>query len=104
VYGVKAARELPVACSVAQGPFKNKLIVVPLALAISAIIPWLITPLLMIGSAYLCFEGVEKLAHKFLNHQTQDVEHHGKIVEALIDPNIDLVALEKTKDKRYHSS
>jgi predicted DNA repair protein MutK len=99
VSGVKAARELPVVWSVAKGSFKNKLILVPLALAISAIIPWLITPLLMIGGAYLCFEGFEKLAHKFLNHQTQDVEHQGKIVEALIDPNIDLVALEKEKIK-----
>jgi predicted DNA repair protein MutK len=99
VSGVKAARELPVVWSVAKGSFKNKIILVPLALAISEIIPWLITPLLMIGGAYLCFEGFEKLAHKYLNHQTQDVEHHEKIVEALIDPNIDLVALEKEKIK-----
>tara|TARA_R110001606_G_scaffold363430_3_gene517594 strand:- start:50181 stop:51107 length:927 start_codon:yes stop_codon:yes gene_type:complete len=97
VSGVKAARELSVVWSVAKGSFKNKLILVPLALMISALIPWLITPLLMIGGAYLCFEGFEKLTHKFFNHKTEDSEHHEKIVEALIDPNIDLIALEKKK-------
>lgn len=99
VSGVKAARELPVVWSVAKGSFKNKLILVPLALAISAIIPWLITPLLMIGGAYLCFEGFEKLAHKFFNHKAEDAIHHQKVVAALINPDVDLVALEKEKIK-----
>lgn len=99
VSGVKAARELPVVWAVAKGSFKNKLILVPLALAISAIIPWLITPLLMIGGGYLCFEGFEKLAHKFLSHKTEDATHKEEIIEALIDPNVDLVALEKEKIK-----
>ena len=67
VTGVKANRELPVVWSVAKGSFLNKLILVPLALLISAFAPWLITPLLMIGGAYLCFEGVEKVLHS-LNH------------------------------------
>lgn len=99
VSGVKAARELPVVWAVAKGSFKNKLILVPLALAISAIIPWLITPLLMIGGAYLCFEGFEKLAHKFYSHNVEEHAQHEKRVEALIDPSIDLVALEKEKIK-----
>lgn len=99
VSGVKATRELPVVWAVAKGSFKNKLILVPLALAISAIIPWLITPLLMVGGAYLCFEGFEKLVHKFFNHSTEDTIHHEKIVKALMDPSVDLVALEKEKIK-----
>lgn len=99
VSGVKAARELPVVWAVAKGSFKNKLILVPLALVISATIPWLITPLLMIGGAYLCFEGFEKLAHKFFSNNVEERAQHEKRVEALIDPNIDLVALEKEKIK-----
>src|SRR3982750_4050402 len=67
VAGVRAERELPVVWAVAKGSFINKAILVPAALAISAFIPWLITPLLMIGGAYLCYEGVEKLAHKLLH-------------------------------------
>src|SRR3954471_16776557 len=67
VSGVRAERELPVVWAVAKGSLKNKAILVPAALLISAFIPWLITPLLMIGGAYLCYEGFEKLAHKFLH-------------------------------------
>jgi predicted DNA repair protein MutK len=99
VSGVKAARELPVVWAVAKGSFKNKLILVPLALAISAIMPWLIPPLLMIGGGYLCFEGFEKIAHKFLSHKVEDTVHQEEMVEALIDPDVDLVALEKEKIK-----
>lgn len=97
VSGVKASRELPVVWSVAKGSFKNKLILVPLALTISAIIPWLITPLLMLGGAYLCFEGFEKLAHTFFHNKIEDAFHDEKRVEALLDPDLDLVALEKEK-------
>jgi len=70
VTGVKANRELPVVWGVAKGSFLNKLILVPLALIISAFAPWLITPLLMIGGAYLCYEGVEKVMHS-LQHDKQ---------------------------------
>lgn len=63
VTGVKANRELPVVWGVAKGSLLNKVILVPLALLISAFIPWLITPLLMIGGAYLSYEGVEKVVH-----------------------------------------
>jgi predicted DNA repair protein MutK len=65
--GCAAERELPVVWAVAVGSLKNKLILVPTALAISAFIPWAVTPLLMIGGFYLCLEGVEKLAHKWLH-------------------------------------
>lgn len=99
VSGVKADRELPVVLAVAKGSFRNKLILVPAALAISAFIPWLITPLLMIGGAYLCFEGVEKLAHKLGHHAEEDQAHHDEVVKALSDPNVDMVAFEQEKIK-----
>ena len=72
VSGVRAERELPVVWAVAKGSFINKLILIPAALVLSAIAPWLITPLLMIGGAYLCFEGFEKLAHKFLHTEAEE--------------------------------
>src|SRR5512147_462925 len=61
VVGVRAERELPVVWAVAKGSFINKSILVPAALAISAFAPWAIVPLLMVGGAYLCYEGFEKL-------------------------------------------
>lgn len=72
VAGVNADRELPVVWAVAVGSLKNKAILVPAALAISALLPWLVTPLLMVGGLYLCFEGVEKLAHKFLHRDAAE--------------------------------
>ncbi|MFK8067291.1 MAG: DUF808 domain-containing protein [Gammaproteobacteria bacterium] len=99
VSGVKADRELPVVWAVAKGSAVNKLILVPAALAISAFIPWLITPLLMIGGAYLCFEGVEKLAHKFGHHEEEDQAHHEEVIQALADESVDMVAFEEEKIK-----
>lgn len=96
VAGVKAERELPVVWAVAKGSFRNKLILVPAALAISALAPWAITPLLMLGGAFLCFEGFEKLTHKFL-HRQEDGTHHAELIQALADPEVDLVALERDK-------
>ncbi|SDS19846.1 DUF808 domain-containing protein [Pseudomonas prosekii] len=98
VSGVRAEREIPVVWAVAKGSFLNKLILVPSALAISAFIPWLVTPLLMVGGAYLCFEGFEKLAHKFL-HKEEAKAEHAQLVEAVADPATDLVAFEKGKIK-----
>lgn len=72
VSGVKANRELPVVWSVAKGSFLNKLILVPLALLISAFAPWAITPLLMVGGAYLCYEGVEKVLHSLHKDKSQE--------------------------------
>ena len=74
VSGVVAKRELPVVWGVAKGSFVNKLILVPLALLISAFAPWAVTPLLMVGGLYLCFEGCEKLVHKFLHRKKKTVE------------------------------
>ncbi|MDR8085443.1 DUF808 family protein, partial [Acinetobacter baumannii] len=75
VTGVKAERELPVVWAVAKGSLVNKAILVPAALAISVFLPWLITPLLMIGGAFLCYEGFEKLAHKYLHSAQDDAAH-----------------------------
>ncbi|MGQ0512259.1 MAG: DUF808 domain-containing protein, partial [Betaproteobacteria bacterium] len=99
VSGVKADRELPVVWAVARGSFVNKLILVPAALAISAFAPVLITPLLMVGGAFLCYEGFEKLAHRLLHPKAEDAAHHEELVAALADPAVDLVAFEKDKIK-----
>ncbi|MEH6460281.1 DUF808 domain-containing protein [Chitinimonas sp. JJ19] len=99
VAGVAADRELPVVWAVAKGSTLNKVILVPAALAISAFVPWLVTPLLMIGGAFLCFEGFEKLAHKFLHSKEEDEAHHAELIKAVADENVDLVALEQEKIK-----
>ena len=97
VSGVRAERELQVVWAVARGSFKNKLILVPAALAISALAPWAIIPLLMLGGAFLCFEGFEKLAHKFLFRASETHAQHQATVAALSDPAVDLVAFEQEK-------
>ncbi len=94
VTGVNADRELPVVWAVAKGSFRNKAILVPAALLISAFLPWAITPLLMLGGAFLCYEGFEKLAHRFLHSDDSD---HAETVKALADPSVDMVAFEKKK-------
>ncbi|MEZ5444993.1 MAG: DUF808 domain-containing protein [Gammaproteobacteria bacterium] len=99
VAGVKADRELPVVWAVALGSIRNKLILVPAALAISALAPWAVLPLLMIGGAYLCFEGFEKLAHKFMPSRSQAEAHHTGHVKALADASVDMVAFERDKIK-----
>ena len=100
VAGVRAEREIPVVWAVAVGSLRNKVILVPAALAISAVIPWAVTPLLMVGGAFLCYEGFEKIAHKLWPqaHDMED-EHRRGHVEALVDPEIDLVAFEQEKIK-----
>ena len=99
VSGVKAARELPVVWAVAKGSFKNKAILVPAALAISAWLPVLITPLMMIGGTYLVYEGMEKLAHRFLHSRDEDARKHAELVHAVADEQVDLVAFEQDKIK-----
>jgi uncharacterized protein len=98
VAGVSADREIPVVWAVAKGSFRNKAILVPAALLISAFIPWAVIPLLMVGGAYLCFEGFEKLAHKFL-HGKEDAAHEAELMQALADPSVDLVQVEADKIK-----
>lgn len=97
VAGVRAERELPVVWAVAKGSFRNKLILVPAALAISAFAPWAVTPLLMLGGAFLCYEGFEKLAHKLLHGKSEDAGHHAGLVQALSNPAVDMVAFEQEK-------
>jgi predicted DNA repair protein MutK len=99
VSGVRAERELPVVWAVAKGSMKNKLILVPAAILISAIAPWAVTPLLMVGGAFLCFEGFEKLAHKFLHSKAEVDAEHTAILEAVSDPAIDMAAYEQEKIK-----
>jgi hypothetical protein len=99
VAGVSADRELPVVWAVAKGSLVNKLILVPSALAISALLPWAITPLLMAGGAFLCFEGVEKLAHKFFHGKAEEVVEHARLLQAVADTRVDMVAFERDKIK-----
>lgn len=100
VTGIKPDREIPVVWSVAKGSFINKLILVPAALLISYFAPWLITPLLMIGGAYLCFEGFEKVFHKALHEDNKHGEESvSEVTQALMDPDIDMVEYERGKIK-----
>ena len=98
VSGMRAERELPVVWAVAKGSLRNKAILVPAALAISAFAPWAITPLLIVGGLFLCYEGAEKLVHKFL-HSGRDDAHRAELRRALTDRSVDLVALERDKIK-----
>lgn len=99
VAGVRAERELPVVWAVAKGSLLNKVILVPLALLIAAFLPQLVVPLLMVGGAFLCFEGCEKLAHKYLHSAADDAVEHQQLVAAVADPEVDLVAYERAKIK-----
>ena len=98
VTGVSANREIPVVWRVAKGSMLNKAILVPAALAISAFAPWAVTPLLMVGGAFLCYEGFEKVAHKFL-HKNEADAGKAELQAALADPAVDLAQMEKDKIK-----
>lgn len=97
VTGVRAERELPVIWAVAKGSALNKLILVPCSLALSYFVPWLITPFLMLGGAFLCFEGAEKLAGRWLHAPAKETRKQK--LQAIADPKVDLVAFEKEKIK-----
>src|SRR4051812_33409887 len=99
VAGVRAERELPVVWAVAKGSARNKAILVPVALAISALAPWAVVPLLMFGGAFLCFEGCEKLAHKLFHSDAEEAKEEAELLAQVADPNVDLVAFEKEKIK-----
>jgi hypothetical protein len=99
VTGVRAERELPVVWAVAVGSLRNKAILVPAALAISAFIPWAVAPLLMIGGAFLCYEGFEKVAHRFLHGADEDAAHEAELAGALAKGSQDLLELEREKIK-----
>jgi predicted DNA repair protein MutK len=98
VAGVRADRELPVVWAVARGSLLNKAILVPAALAISALAPWAITPLLIAGGLFLCYEGAEKIVHKLL-HRDQSAARRAELAQALADPSVDLRAVERDKIK-----
>lgn len=97
VAGVRAERELPVVYAVAKGSLRNKLILVPSALALSALAPWSITPILMLGGTYLCYEGFEKIAHPFLHSAHTTSDQHGPNIDAFHNPNVDMEQFEKEK-------
>jgi len=100
VTGVDPRRELPVVWAVAKGSLVNKAILVPAALAISAVAPWAITPLLMLGGLFLCYEGFEKVAHRLARSKREEVAaQRAELEQALADPKVDLVAFEKQKIK-----
>lgn len=96
VSGIRAERELPVVWAVAKGSFRNKLILVPSALGISLVAPWAITPLLMAGGAFLCFEGAEKILHPLL-HRDEEAAHHAALTQAVANEQVDMVAFEREK-------
>ena len=97
VSGVQADRELPVVWAVAKGSALNKLVLVPAALLISAVAPWAVTPLLILGGLFLCYEGVEKLVHGWLARRGHAPDPHEAHVRAVADPSVDLVAFERDR-------
>lgn len=99
VTGVRADRELPVVWAVAKGSFRNKLILVPAALVVSAVAGWLITPLLMLGGLYLCFEGFESVAHRLLHHSSADEAELENLSAAFADPAVNMLDYEKERIK-----
>jgi predicted DNA repair protein MutK len=99
VAGVRPERELPVVWAVARGSLVNKAILVPAALLVSAVAPWVVTPLLMLGGGFLCFEGVEKVIHALSPGDSGEPEHRAQLLAAVADPEVDLVALEQEKIK-----
>jgi hypothetical protein len=82
---------------VAKGSLRNKAMLVPAALAISVVAPWAVTPLLMLGGAYLCFEGFEKIAHRFVHGGQEDQAHRQQLQAMVADPQVDLLSYEKDK-------
>jgi predicted DNA repair protein MutK len=99
VSGVQAKRELPVVWAVAKGSLVNKVILVPAALLVSQFAPWAVTPLMVLGGLFLCYEGFEKLAHRFLHSAGDDAAARAAVTAAAADPAVDLVAWERDKIK-----
>lgn len=97
VSGVEANRELPIVWAVAKGSMVNKAILIPGAVLLSSVAPFTIDPLMIVGGSYLCFEGFEKIAHKFLHSKHEDDAHHDQHLEILATEEIDVAAAEKEK-------
>ncbi|MFB6264056.1 MAG: DUF808 domain-containing protein, partial [Bradymonadaceae bacterium] len=96
VTGFASKRELPVIWAVAKGAMVNKVVLIPLALLLSAFLPWMLPPLLMIGGAYLAYEGVHKIYHKFA-HEEAEEKRKEEVRKAFRDDEIDMVEYEKEK-------
>ena len=99
VSGVQAKRELPVVWAVAKGSLVNKVVLVPAALLVSQFAPWAVTPLMVLGGLFLCYEGFEKVAHRFLHSAEDDAAARAAVTAAAADPAVDLVAWERDKIK-----
>lgn len=99
VTGVRAERELPVVWAVFKGSAVNKAVLVPCALLLSAFLPWIITPFLMLGGAFLCYEGFENVVHKLLHKKSEDEAEHEQRLNAVMDPNVDMVEFERQRIK-----
>jgi uncharacterized protein len=99
VSGFSPSRELPVVLAVAKGSAINKAILVPIALLLVVIAPWSLTPLLMLGGAFLCFEGVEKVFHKLLHSEAEDSEHHKELIETVQKSPQEILECEREKIK-----
>ena len=97
VTGVNTDRELPVVWAVAKGSLRNKCILVPAALAMAVFAEWLITPILMLGGLYLCYEGFEKVAHALFHNDSEDAAAHQQHLAHLLDPAVDMVAYEEKR-------
>lgn len=97
VTGVRAERELPVVWAVFKGSALNKLVMVPAALVLSAFLPWIIMPLLMLGGAFLCYEGFEKVVHHLARADAQGEEARRERLKAVVDQNVDMAAFEKQR-------
>ncbi|MDG1946123.1 MAG: DUF808 domain-containing protein [Halioglobus sp.] len=99
VSGVSADRELPVVWAVAKGSLRNKCILVPAAMVVSLVAPWLITPVLILGGLFLCYEGFEKVAHHFFHSKAEDIAQRNDRVKQLSESPTDLASFEQQKIK-----
>ncbi|MDE0952360.1 MAG: DUF808 domain-containing protein [Halioglobus sp.] len=99
VSGVSADRELPVVWAVAKGSLRNKCILVPAAMVVSLVAPWLITPVLILGGLFLCYEGFEKVAHRFFHSKAEDIAQRNDRVKQLAESPADLANFEQQKIK-----
>ena len=99
VSGVSADRELPVVWAVAKGSLRNKCILVPAAMVVSLVAPWLITPVLILGGLFLCYEGFEKVAHRFFHSKAEDIAQRNDRIKQLSESPTDLASFEQQKIK-----
>lgn len=102
VSGVRASRELPVVWSVAKGSALNKLLLIPAALLIEHFAPWLITVLLVVGGAYLCYEGVEKLLHSYIHRKAKKTPH--QVEQSLTTTSMNQADIDKMEKQKVRGA